>query len=86
MKEILNILVTKDFNESKLQSTMKYVLETYDDDQLEHLLMTGLKITNNLVLYYYPNVGFRCINENGTDYICGVIDRALNKNNLKFNI
>jgi hypothetical protein len=87
MKEYLNILLERNYNEPTLPPIIKYLVENYDNDQLLYLLNNGIKISQDLILYYYPGSGFRCMNENshiiGNKPICGVIERTLNNKWVK---
>ena len=83
IKECLNILIENNYGEMTLKPTIERLLEGFDDQQLYYLLsQNGLKISNDLTLYFYNGVGFRCFNENarivGNKPICGVIERSLN--------
>ena len=83
MKEYLEILLERDYREPNMTLTIKSLLENYDDDQLGYMLQNGLKISNDMTLFYYDGQGFRCTNENthiiGHKPVCGVIERTLNK-------
>jgi len=74
--------MTNNYNENTMRPMVHQLLENFDDDQLYHLLMDGVKISKDLTLYFHRGVGFRCMNENthiiGTKPICGVIERTLN--------
>lgn len=87
MREYLNILLERNYNEPTLKPTIMYLLENYNSNQLSYLLNTGIKISQDLILYYYPGSGFRCINENsqiiGNKPICNIIERALNNKLIK---
>ena len=68
----------------KINNTIDFLIENYDESQLRVLSMNnGLKIDNNTIrLYYYDNVGFRCYNENnnivGNLPICNNIEKYMN--------
>lgn len=83
IKEYLEILLERDYREPNMVFTIKSLLENYDDDQLGYMLNNGLKISNDITLFYYDGQGFRCTNENiqiiGHKPVCGVIERTLNK-------
>lgn len=88
IKDCLNILVENNYNEPTLKPTVKQLLEGFDDNQLYYLLsQNGLKISNDLTLYFQFGMGFRCFNENahivGNRPICGVIERSLNNKLIK---
>lgn len=82
IKEFLELLLERDYKEPSMVKTIKFLLENYDDDQLGYLLHSGLKISNDIILFYYDGQGFRCINENsniiGNKPVCSVIERTLN--------
>jgi len=87
IKETLKILVENDFREPKIIPIIKKIVENFDDDQIFYMLQNGIKISDELVLFYYVGQGFRCMNENahivGVKPICGVIERRLNNNLIK---
>lgn len=82
IKECLNILLENNYNEMAMKPVVQNLLENFDDDQLYYLLMNGVKISNDLTLYFQIGMGFRCFNDNshfiGNKPICGVIERTLN--------
>jgi len=83
IKETLKILIENDFHEPKIIPIIKSIIENLDDDQILYMLNNGVKISDDLRLFYYNEQGFRCQNENahivGVKPICGVIERKLNK-------
>lgn len=82
IKTFLQTLLEKDYMVDSLHKTVQTLLLKYDNDQLYYKLLGGLKISTNLVLYYYIGVGFRCFNDNintiGRNPVCNVIERNLN--------
>lgn len=88
MKNILKILLERDYGISSLNININKLLE-FSDEQLLVLLNNGVNISEDLVLNYAPGIGFRCWNNNvyikGKLPIAGVIERKLNSN-LKANI
>jgi len=82
VKEYLQILLERDYREPTMPKTIKTLLETFDDDQLGYMLHTGLKISDDITLYYFEGQGFRCSNENahiiGHKPVCNVIEKTLN--------
>jgi len=82
IKEYLQILLERDYREPTMVKTIKELLENYDDDQLGYMLHSGLKISNDITLYYFDGQGFRCTNENihiiGHKPVCQVIEKTLN--------
>ena len=87
IKEYLQTLLERNLNEPTLPPIIKYLTETFEDEQLLYMLQNGLKISDDLTLYYYNGAGFRCMNENanivGNKPICGVIERTLNNKLIK---
>lgn len=87
IKEYLSVLLERDYFEPTMPLTIKNILENFDDDQINYLLSTGLKISNDLTLYYQNGVGFRCMNENiniiGRKPVCNIIAKTLNNKLLK---
>jgi len=65
--------------------TIDALTTNLNEDQLRVLLMShGLKIDNRIInLYFYDNVGFRCMNERedlyGKKPICNNIERFMNQ-------
>lgn len=82
IKECLKVLLERDYEEPTLKPTIKNLLNNFDEDQLVYLLNNGLKISSDLVLYFYFGIGFRCYNDNahiiGNKPICNVIEKKLN--------
>ena len=69
----------------KITSVLESLTDNLNEDQLRVLLMThGLKIDNHIMrLYFYENVGFRCINEKEELYgkipLCNNIEKYMNQ-------
>jgi hypothetical protein len=82
IKEYLELLLERDYHEPSMTKTVKMLLETYDDNQLGYMLHNGLKISNDINLYYFEGQGFRCNNDNshiiGNKPVCQVIQKTLN--------
>jgi len=82
IKDCLNILLENNYNEMTMKPVVRNLIENFDNNQLYFLLMQGVKISNDLTLYFQFGMGFRCFNENahiiGNKPICGVIEKALN--------
>lgn len=83
MKETISNLLGKDFISKNMKINIRYILDNYDEDQIENMLFYGMKIGEGYILLHYPNVGFRCVKDGGTEYLCNVIEKLLNK--LKYN-
>lgn len=67
---------------------IKNFVKYYDDEQLLNILRTpkGL-IVDNISIFYFPNVGFRCSNDTskyGRLPVCNIIQRILNDELAKF--
>lgn len=84
IRECLNeIVVTNIDLGDKIKNTIKKYLDSYDDQDL-YLIMSqtspGLPI-GDISIYFYPNVGFRCISNSrlGNLPICNIINRILNE-------
>jgi len=86
MKEKLQILLERDYGVTTLSITLNKLFEL-SDDQLEMLLVQGMKISNELILQYTAGIGFRCWNNNQNQVghlpVAGVIERKLNSELLK---
>ena len=67
-----------------MANTLESLTNNLNEDQLRILLMThGLKVDNKIIkLYFYENVGFRCMNEREDVYgkkpICKNIEKFMN--------
>lgn len=66
----------------EINETVKYIIDNYEDWQLETHLVNGISISDNIVLQKYPNNGFNCFNKDqsiiGLDPICRLIENKLN--------
>jgi hypothetical protein len=83
IKEKLNKLVERNMDPI-INKSMLFINENYDENTLKFILSnTGIKINENLILFYYGGVGFRCedINEKyyGKSPLCQNIERYLNR-------
>ena len=89
LKECLEVLSnTKvDIGDRKKQ-IIKNFIQFYDDEQLFNIMRTpkGL-IIDDVNIFYFPNVGFRCSNDvskTGRLPICNIIQRILNDELSKY--
>ncbi len=89
LKECLEVLSnTKvDIGDRKKQ-IIKNFIQIYDDEQLFNIMRTpkGL-IIDDVNIFYFPNVGFRCSNDvskTGRLPICNIIQRILNDELAKY--
>lgn len=86
VKESLIKLIKEDYS-STINKNVKYLLENFDESQLEMMLTHGFNIEKDIKLYYYVGSGYRCMNENFSKYgnnpLCVVIERTLNEEILK---
>jgi len=84
LKECLLEIINSDLDIGDLRkSRIKQYVERFNEDQLSHLLSTsnGL-IAYDLFIYFYPGVGFRCMNDEtrtGKLPICNTVQKILNK-------
>lgn len=87
MRQYLKILLERDYNEPSMIKKIKEILENFDNQQIDYMLLNGMKISNDLILYYFIGQGFRCTNENkhiiGNKPICQIIEKVLNNELLK---
>ena len=71
----------------KRKNTIKLYLENYDEDFLFNVMRGNLGlIAEDINIYYYPNVGFRCSNDvqsYGRLPICNIIQKMLNEEYVK---
>ena len=91
IKEILNILVEKNYNILGLKNRMTEVLNYYTEEQLFYMLKDGLNINGNeFELYYVEGIGFRCHNTdkhiNGNKPVCNIIEKNLNERIIKYKL
>ena len=83
VREGLSKLKDKNYDVN-INKTIDLLIENYDENQLRVILQyQGIKIDNNLIrLYFYDNVGFRCMNEKDNIYgklpICKNIEKYMN--------
>lgn len=82
LKDCLQILISKD-NSFK---NINRVLENIDEDQLAYILSNGLSV-NEFKIFFYKNIGFRCININekqvGKLPTCKYVEKILNDYYIK---
>lgn len=83
VKDSLKKLQEKNYDPN-INKTITLLVEKYDESQIRILSCQGIKIDNNLIrLYFYDNVGFRCMNEKDNIYgklpICNNIEKYMNK-------
>jgi len=86
IKETLIKLIENNYS-TVINRNAQYLIENFDESQLEVMLTHGFDIEKNIKLYYYVGSGYRCINERaalyGNNPMCIIIERALNKELLK---
>lgn len=82
IKETIIKLMEKDISPT-INKNVQYLLENFDENQLEGLLSQGFTIDKNIKLYYYVGSGYRCMNERvdlyGNNPLCVIIEKSLNK-------
>lgn len=83
LKECLNELANSDLDFGALRKNkIKIYLNTFDEDQLKFILENNGLVAHDIFIYYYPNVGFRCLNDEritGKLPICNILQNRLNK-------
>lgn len=82
IKDSLLKLKERDYG-ININNSINIILENLDEEQIRVLSQyQGLKIDNLIRLYFYENVGFRCINEKDNIYgklpICKNIEKYMN--------
>ena len=78
IKHTLKILTEKNYNINELKKTVSSVLDTMTDEQLTFILSSnGLKISNDLDLFFYYGVGFRCLSRTNHP-VKSIIEKNLN--------
>jgi hypothetical protein len=82
IRELLHELYHKNYD-AKINKKLQNLIIDCNDQQLSHMLFTGIKLTNNIDLFCYAGSGFRCINEDenmiGRLHICNLVENFLNK-------
>ena len=71
----------------KRRAMLKRIISVYDNEQLYNIMITprGL-IVDDINIFYYPNVGFRCSNDTsktGKLPMCNIFQKILNEELLK---
>ena len=83
IKECLNEVLSPDFEIGDMRKgRIKYYNETFDEFQLNHILSNNGLVANDIYIFYYEGVGFRCLNDEkktGRLPICNIIQNRLNK-------
>lgn len=88
LKECLETLSnTKVDIGNKRRNIIKRIISFYDDEQLFNIMRTpkGLLI-DDINIFYYPNVGFRCANDTsitGRLPMCNIFQKILNEELFK---
>lgn len=91
IKKCLNDLIGTNIDIGDLRKgDIKKYINFYDEDQLFNILRTpnGL-IAYDIHIHFFPNVGFRCSNDEnkyGKLPICNVIQKILNNSYIKYTI
>lgn len=84
IKDCLLEIVNNRLDLGDLRKNMvKSYLEKYDETELYYILSSpnGLK-ANDIFIYFYPNIGFRCINDTtktGKLPMCNSFQNILNR-------
>lgn len=84
IRESLQSLLDSNLDFGDIRKTkIKGYLDNLDEKQLEHLMtrFNGL-IANDIYINFYPNIGFRCSNDEqktGKLPICNIIQKRLNQ-------
>lgn len=83
IKKCLMDLRDKEIPIQYMNKNINYLTESFDDDQLMHLLMTGVKIDNQyMMIQYIPGNGWKCFNEDynyvGRKPVCNLVEKTLN--------
>lgn len=62
---------------------VRNIIDNYEDYQIEHALVSGVAISENIILQKYPNGAFNCFNRDkmiqGHLPICRLIETKLNQ-------
>lgn len=80
LKEIVNSNL--DIGDLRKSAIVKYI-NSFTEDQFLNLFSTGNgMVAYDIFIYFYPNIGFRCFNDEtktGKLPICNIIQKRLNK-------
>ena len=86
IREVLHELYHKNYD-AKVNKKLIDLIIDCNDEQLAHLLFSGIKLTENIDLFCYSSSGFRCINEDenlvGRLHLCNLIEKFLNQRLLE---
>lgn len=82
IKECITYLINHEYDVQNLNNSLNRLLEV-DEDQLGYCLQNGINLMEDIILYKYPESGFRCMNTNhricGRKPICNTIEKKLNE-------
>jgi hypothetical protein len=86
-KNKLLLLIDKEIDYN-IKRNIKIYTDIYNEEQLQYMLNcpTGLKLNDNMFLFYTTGIGFSCImnDKNDKNPLCVVIERFLNdKKNIE---
>ena len=82
IKECFNEIINSKLDlGDKIKRDLKRFVDAYEDEQLFYILQSPNGITiDNFTIHFFPNVGFRCLNDYklGKLPICNIITKILN--------
>ena len=83
IKECLNELANSSLDFGDLRKTqIKLYLNNFEVEQLKFIMENNGLVAHDIFIYYYPNIGFRCLNDEtktGKLPICNILQNRLNK-------
>lgn len=88
IKECFDEILKDDFDlgDTRKFSIRKYI-DLFDEDQLFHILSNNGLVANDITIYFYIGVGFRCMNDErrtGRLPMCNIVQNRLNKKYKEF--
>ena len=86
--ECLKELVNSDLDFGVLRKDkIKLYLNNFTEDQLSFILANNGLVAHDIFIYFYPGIGFRCLNNEtvtGKLPICNILQNRLNKKYQEF--
>lgn len=81
--ECLDELVNSDLDFGVLRKDrIKYYINNFNEEQLSFILSNNGLVAHDIFIYFYPGIGFRCLNDDrvtGKLPICNILQNRLNK-------
>jgi hypothetical protein len=83
IKEKLNELISRNID-NNVSEKISFIKDNYDENELTYILSNGgFQINDNIILHYFPGIGFKCYDVNeryfGKSPLSQNIERFLNR-------